>query len=127
MADHPRGRDSGRRDFADPLALMSSTRRPRIWLRFLIAIFAAILAWVVAIFWLVRRQAGRDESRHADAIVVFGAAAYFGHPSPIYRARLDHAYTLFKSDFAPLLITSGAAADAQSPTEEDGGSDHPVP
>src|SRR5205807_10501448 len=111
MADHPRGRDSGRRDFADPLALMSSTRRPRIWLRFLTAIFAALLAWLVAIFWLVSRQAGRDESRHADASVVFGAAEYAGHPSPLYTARLDHAYTLLNSGFAPLSRISGVAVE----------------
>src|SRR5205814_6105943 len=57
-------------------------------------------------FWLVTRQSWYDESRQADAIVVFGAAEYAGHPSPIYRARLDHAYTLFRSGFAPLIITS---------------------
>src|SRR5215470_19596564 len=126
MADHPGGRNSCGRNFADPLALMSSTRRPRIWLRFLAAIFAAVLLWVVAIFWLVSRQAGRDESRHADAIVVFGAAEYFGHPSPIYRARLDHAYTLFKNGFAPLIITSGGAADDPTFTEGGVGRDYLV-
>jgi len=96
---------------------MSSTRRPRIWLAMFAAIAAAALAWVSAIFWLVSRQASRDESQHADAIVVFGAAEYAGHPSPIYRARLDHAYTLFKSGFAPLIITSGGAADDPNFTE----------
>lgn len=105
---------------------MSSTRWPRIWLRFLAVIFVAALAWVVAIFWLVSRQASRDESRHADAIVVFGAAEYAGHPSPIYRARLDHAYTLFKSGFAPLIITSGGAADDPNFTEGGVGRDYLV-
>jgi len=105
---------------------MSSTRRPRIWFRFLAALFAVVLGWVGAIFWLVSRQAGRDESRHADAIVVFGAAEYAGHPSPIYRARLDHAYALFKSGFAPLIITSGGAADDPSFTEGGVGRDYLV-
>lgn len=99
---------------------------PRIWLRLLAAISAAVLVWVVAIFWLVSLQAGRDESRHADAIVVFGAAEYAGHPSPIYRARLDHAYTLFKNGFAPLIITSGGAADDPSFTEGGVGRDYLV-
>ena len=105
---------------------MSSTRRPRIWLRMFAAIFVAALAWVLAIFWLVSRQASRDESQHADAIVVFGAAEYAGHPSPIYRARLDHAYTLFKSGFAPLIITSGGAADDPNFTEGGVGRDYLV-
>ena len=47
------------------------------------------------------REAGVDEEHPADAIVVFGAAEYVGRPSPVFRARLDHAYTLFKRDLAP--------------------------
>ena len=105
---------------------MSSNRRPRIWLRFVLITFAGVLGWVIAIFWLVTRQAGRDESRSADAIVVFGAAEYFGRPSPIYRARLDHAYMLFKDGFAPLIITSGGAADDPTFTEGGVGRDYLV-
>lgn len=55
------------------------------------------------------REAGVDEEHPADAIVVFGAAEYSGHPSPVYRARLDHAYTLFERGLAPVLITTGGA------------------
>src|SRR5436853_351356 len=105
---------------------MSSTRRPRIWSCLMATIFAVALAWFVVIFCLVTRQAGRDESRHADAIVVFGAAEYYGRPSPIYRARLDHAYTLFKNGFAPLIITSGGAADDPTFTEGGVGRDYLV-
>lgn len=77
----------------------------------------AFLIWIAAIFLLVNRQAGRDETQHADAICVFGAAEYYGHPSPIYRARLDHAYSLFKSGYAPLIITSGGGAEDRRFTE----------
>ncbi len=55
------------------------------------------------------REANFDEVRRADAIVVFGAAEYVGRPSPVYRARLDHAYTLFERGMAPLIITTGGA------------------
>jgi len=50
-----------------------------------------------------------DEARPADAIVVFGAAEYAGRPSPVYRARLEHAYELFEQGMAPLIITTGGA------------------
>ena len=55
------------------------------------------------------REGGVDEARLADAIVVFGAAEYVGHPSPVYRARLDHAYGLFQRGLAPVIITTGGA------------------
>ena len=55
------------------------------------------------------RTAGQNEARPADAIVVFGAAEYAGRPSPVYRARLDHAYALFEHGLAPLIITTGGA------------------
>ena len=82
-----------------------------MWLRLLGVLLGAFLLWTAGIYWRVSRQAGRDESRPADAIVVFGAAEYSGHPSPIYRARLDHAYALFKRGLAPLIITTGGAAE----------------
>ena len=43
----------------------------------------------------------------ADAIGVFGAAEYDGRPSPVYRARLDHALALYHRGIAPLIITLG--------------------
>ena len=55
------------------------------------------------------READVDEQHAADAIVVFGAAEYAGHPSPVYRARLDHAYELFERGLAPVIITTGGA------------------
>jgi uncharacterized SAM-binding protein YcdF (DUF218 family) len=57
----------------------------------------------------IMREADVDEVRSADAIVVFGAAEYAGRPSPVYRARLDHAYDLFQRGLAPLVITTGGA------------------
>ncbi len=53
----------------------------------------------------------RDESQPSDVIVVFGAAEYAGRPSPVYRARLDHAYDLFQRGLAPMIITTGGAGD----------------
>ena len=57
----------------------------------------------------IMREAGVDEEHPVDAIVVFGAAEYVGHPSPVYRARLDHAYNLFERGLATVIITTGGA------------------
>ncbi len=65
-------------------------------------------------------HAGRLQELHpADAIIVFGAAEYAGHPSPVLRARLDHAFDLFRQGIAPVVITTGGAAS--DPTFTEGG------
>jgi uncharacterized SAM-binding protein YcdF (DUF218 family) len=55
----------------------------------------------------IERYAAQDQAAPADAICVFGAAEYDGRPSPVYRARLDHARVLFNRNIAPLIITLG--------------------
>jgi uncharacterized SAM-binding protein YcdF (DUF218 family) len=72
----------------------------------------------------VLRQATVDETRPAGAIVVFGAAEYAGRPSPVFRARLDHAYELFQQGMAPLVITTGGGAHDPKFTEGGVGHDY---
>jgi uncharacterized SAM-binding protein YcdF (DUF218 family) len=78
-------------------------RKLAVW-----SVAIVLAAFAVAAFFIVR-QGNRDEARPADAIVVFGAAEYAGRPSPVYRARLDHAYDLFEHGLAPMVITTGGA------------------
>jgi len=42
-------------------------------------------------------------------IVVLGAAEYRGRPSPVFKARLDHALELYRRGLAPRVLTSGGA------------------
>ena len=79
----------------------------QVWIVVLAAIVAAGLLLYNAA--QIMREASVDEPHAADAIVVFGAAEYVGHPSPVYRARLDHAYDLFERGLAPVIITTGGA------------------
>jgi uncharacterized SAM-binding protein YcdF (DUF218 family) len=57
----------------------------------------------------IERQSTRDEARHADVILVLGAAEYRGRPSQVLRARLDHALELYQRKLAPLVLTTGGA------------------
>jgi uncharacterized SAM-binding protein YcdF (DUF218 family) len=57
------------------------------------------------------QEAWVDQPHKADCILVFGAAEYYGKPSPVFRARLDHAYRLFREGMAPFIITTGGAGD----------------
>jgi uncharacterized SAM-binding protein YcdF (DUF218 family) len=81
-------------------------------MRRVIAVAAALVvaAWLVVVAGVVL-MAGHDAAAPADAIVVLGAAQYNGHPSPVFRARLDHAAELFRRGLAShLLVTGGVGA-----------------
>jgi uncharacterized SAM-binding protein YcdF (DUF218 family) len=68
------------------------------------------LGWCRWVYTQIKIYANQDQAAQAvsaDAICVFGAAEYDGKPSPVYRARLEHARSLFKHGLAPLLITLG--------------------
>lgn len=90
-----------------PKAVDQHKIHPGRWLALLLVIGAAI--FLLYISRQIMREAGVDEEHPADAIVVFGAAEYVGHPSPVFRARLDHAYSLFERGLAPVIITTGGA------------------
>lgn len=72
----------------------------------------------------VVREAKMDQIHSADAIVVFGAAEYDGHPSPVLRARLDHAFDLYQQKLAPVIITTGGAGNDPKYTEGGVGHDY---
>ena len=82
------------------------------WKRWSLVVLLAAVAYVTAVYRSVVVGARDEELRPADAIVVFGAAEYDGRPSPVYKARLDHAAELFRRGLAPIVIaTGGAGAD----------------
>lgn len=85
---------------------------------------AALAGFLISTSVKIVREAGRQDLRHADAIVVFGAAEYAGRPSPVYRARLDHGYELFLRGLAPVVITTGGAGADPKFTEGGVGRDY---
>jgi uncharacterized SAM-binding protein YcdF (DUF218 family) len=84
------------------LALAGFALLPLLWL----ASFAAVLAWE-----------RNDQARPAGAIVVLGAAQYVGRPSPVLRARLDHAITLWRQNLAPIMIVTGGRGAGDTTSE----------
>jgi uncharacterized SAM-binding protein YcdF (DUF218 family) len=81
-----------------------------------VAVVAAFALWIASatavLIW-----SSRDEARPAHAIVVLGAAQYAGKPSPVLRARLDHALDLWNRHLASLLILTGGTGAGDTTSE----------
>jgi uncharacterized SAM-binding protein YcdF (DUF218 family) len=91
----------------------------RWWFRLSTLFVVAVVLFLSITAVQVVHTASLEEIHPADAIVVFGAAEYSGRPSPVLRARLDHALDVFHRGVAPVVITTGGAA--ADPTFSEGG------
>lgn len=121
---------SARQPAVTPLTKPLRPARTIVWILALAVVFAAV-GWVVWVDQQIRYFADRNEARPSDAIAVFGAAEYDGRPSPVLRARLDHALSLYQEKLAPLVITLGGGDPADRHSEGGVGHDflmaHGVP
>ena len=73
-----------------------------------LVLFGALAGiYLMVTFVQVWSTARDDQARPTDAIVVLGAAQYDGYPSPVLRARLDHAVELYGDGMAPLIVVTG--------------------
>jgi uncharacterized SAM-binding protein YcdF (DUF218 family) len=96
-----------------------TTSRERVADLLIVGIVGAGLVVAVAAYATYRiwSQGYADEARPADAIVVLGAAQYDGTPSPVFRARIDHAVALWKDGMARWFVVTGGAAEGDRSTE----------
>ncbi|MFN8668190.1 MAG: YdcF family protein [Gemmatimonadaceae bacterium] len=75
-----------------------------------------VVAWLMSLGGVLL-WGTRDAARASDAIVVLGAAQYDGRPSPVLRARLDHALSLWKRGLAPRVILTGGKGSGDTTSE----------
>ena len=94
-------------------------------------VITVALTYSLYVFYEVWRHAHNEEAQTADVIVVLGAAQYRGRPSPVLKARLDHALDLYRRNLATHLITTGGQSQGAEFTEGEVRrqylSDHGVP
>jgi vancomycin permeability regulator SanA len=83
---------------------------------FVTMLLLALAAWALLVA-AIHLYGRRDHARPADAIVVLGAAHYDGRPSPVLRARVDHAVDLYQRGVAPVLIMTGGTAPGDTVSE----------
>lgn len=81
-----------------------------------VAFLTFVALWILSAL-AVFVFAVRDNARPADAIVVLGAAQYDGRPSPVLKARIDHALSLFNRKLAPRLIVTGGRGEGDTTSE----------
>src|SRR5438093_6223297 len=94
------------------------------WRRNLTAGIAVVL--LLALGWAavvvaVALAAARDQAAAADAIAGLGAAQYNGRPSPVFRARLDHAAALYQRGLAPVVLVTGGVGTGDTVSESEVG------
>jgi len=93
------------------MSAASNPKRRKLTLFIVLFVIAVLLVasalWCHWVYVQIEAYANTDQAAPADAIGVLGAAEYDGRPSPVYRARLDHALELYHRGIAPLIITLG--------------------
>lgn len=83
---------------------------------------ALVAGWLVCLAGVVIwSQRDSDRVQGTEAIIVLGAAQYDGRPSPVLRARLDHAIALFLDHRAPRLVLTGGHQDGEHTSEAEAG------
>lgn len=86
-----------------------------------LVVLLALIAYPLWLGFRVWDQSHSDEVHSADAIVVLGAAQYNGEPSPVFKARLDHAEYLYSEGLADKVIVTGGKRKGDRFTEAEAG------
>ena len=87
------------------------------WHLLVVALLVLVGMIYTVAFVLVLIASQLDERQNADAIVVLGAAQYNGWPSPVLRARLDHALALYHERLAPMIVVTGGVGRRDKESE----------
>lgn len=86
-----------------------------------LALVVVVLGYPLWLGYQVWHQSHQDEVHSADAIVVLGAAQYDGEPSPVFRARLNHAAYLYREELSDTVIVTGGKQTGDRFTEAEAG------
>jgi uncharacterized SAM-binding protein YcdF (DUF218 family) len=97
--------------------VIGPVRLTRWLVRGLLLVGALGCLYVVVTFFQVWALSDDDQARPSDAIVVLGAAQYDGEPSPVLKARLDHAAALYEQGLAPLVVVTGGKQEGDRVTQ----------
>ncbi len=96
----------------------------RLFLKSLLLVFLiAVVLWGLLILDIYRTslESKNDQNEKVDAIVVLGASQWKGVPSPMLKARLDHAHELYGEGIAEYIILTGGKSEGNTISEAGAG------
>ena len=96
----------------------------KLVVRLALVLLVTGFVYYVVTFVQVLMAARSDDSRASEAIVVLGAAQYDGRPTPVFRARLDHAADLYEEGISPTIVVTGGKQEGDRFTEAAAGADY---
>lgn len=88
-----------------------------------VVVLLALASATALAAYLVVSSARSDDRTPTDAIVVLGAAQFWGRPSPVLEARLAHAAQLYRDGVADRIVTVGSNQPGDNTTEAEAGRD----
>ena len=89
--------------------------------RIIVSAFLGILVFWAGWMAAVVVWSSIDQAQPAGSIVVLGAAQYDGKPSPVLRARLDHAIDLWNRRLGKVIVFTGGQAYGDTTSEAEVG------
>jgi uncharacterized SAM-binding protein YcdF (DUF218 family) len=85
--------------------------------KLILSTFLALIVFWAGWMGAVLLWSSFDYARPSESIVVLGAAQYDGRPSPVLKARLDHAMDLWDRHLAGVLIFTGGRGAGDTTSE----------
>lgn len=89
----------------------------KLSLKIIACVFILLVTGFSVLIFLIYKQSNIQEAQKADAIVVLGASQWNGKPSPVFKARLDHAYYIYQQRYASVIILTGGVGEGEKISE----------
>jgi len=77
------------------------------WFRLLVVVALAAAVYIGWQMWSIDDFGHSDDGSSADCGIVLGAAAWHNKPSPVFKARIDHAINLYETNRIEAIILTG--------------------
>ena len=92
--------------------------------RTLLWVFMVGCIYIGIVTYFVLRQSQHDHTQTSDAAIVLGAAVWGGNPSPVLKARLDHALALYQQKTVATIIVTGGTGNGDNMSEAAAGASY---